>query len=68
MVASRKTRLQSDMTSPESMTLTEILPTTNFSVKLMHDCTTSPLARHNHYQGMVICSHFYIVGRKKWVS
>ena len=38
MVASRKTRLQSDMTSPESMTLTEILPTTNFSVKLMHDC------------------------------
>ena len=27
-------------------------------------CATPPLARHNHYQGMVICSHFYIVGRK----
>ena len=38
MVASCKTLLLSDMTLPESMTLTEILPTANFSVKLMHDC------------------------------
>ena len=35
----RKTNVQSSMALPECMTLTEIVPTTIFSVKIMHDCS-----------------------------
>ena len=34
----RKNHVQSSITLPECMTLTENLPTTIFSVKLMHPC------------------------------
>ena len=34
-----KTHIQSSMILPECMNLTEIVLTTIFSVKLMHDCT-----------------------------
>jgi len=47
------------MTLKECMTLKEILPTTIFSVKLMHDCTSLP------YERMFCCYKFFVVEREQ---
>ena len=46
----RKTHIQSSMILPECMNLTDIVLTTIFSVKLMHDCiNVLPLEKSSNY-------------------